>query len=481
MVASVKFKLCGGLGIKLERKTIGKRLIITNFIILLISLVAFFTFVMVVFRSQSLHQEGIYLIEENANFSRNITNTEFKTAPLGSTPAGARYFHIWYYNHDYDLSKINEDFKQRVNVLQRHNANIDFLSDLMLESKLEELSEEPQKIIVNDQVYLAVSNTNAEQFIPGVDKPIGMTLVTLVPYEEVLGLNMQTIGMFATLLIVLATISGVLMYIQAKNITKPIEKLKNITKSYANRDFSESLIVDTGDEIEDLSISIQKMVYQLKYFEKSQISLFRNLSHELKTPLTAISGYAEGLELGRFEDTSAPLKIIQDESIRIKNILEDLIFLSKINSNSEVYSYKRINVVDIVIKSLEKVESIAIMNDIDLEFIPCEEIFVQCDEDKMVRAFINILSNSLKYGKDLIDVKIVRNGTFVDIVFTDNGEGFKQDILDKILEKPLDTTLNGNGLGIMIVKEIVNIHKGILKIENNEATGARVTISLQIV
>lgn len=473
MVESVKYKQFGELDIKLERKTIGKRLVITNFVILIISLITFLSFVLIVIRSESLNSESEDLIRENEGFFINLSSDINKVPPVVTSLSNGRYFHIWYYDIESTPEKHNEDFGNRVIILQRNGASRDFLSDLMLERKLEDLSSQPQKITVNEQLYLAVASSSIKQ-----ENGDEFKLVTLVPYEEILGFDTKIIFSFILLVIILAIVSGTVMYIQSRNITKPIKKLMNTTKSYSNRDFSESLVLDTGDEIEDLSKSVQKMVNQLKEYEKSQISLFRNLSHELKTPLTAISGYAEGIELGRFEDTTAPLKIIQEESIRIKNILEDLIFLSKIESHSEVYSKKKVNIVDTIIKSLEKVESIAIMNDVDLEFEPCGAIEIICDEDKIVRAFINVLSNSLKYGKDNIKVDIIDEKAEVTIVFKDNGDGFACDVLEKLLSKPFDTTLDGNGLGLMIVKEIISAHFGSVNIGNDVNNGAVITIKL---
>ncbi len=321
-----------------------------------------------------------------------------------------------------------------------------------------------EKILVLITPYLLFGEENA--------------IISLLAMNSVNALTFSNIKVFAAVFIVLVVLSFLLICWQSMKITAPLNTLTTRAERYASHDFSEPFAIDTKDEIESLSCSIQIMVESILQHETSQIALFRNLSHELKTPLTAISGYAENIGNGYYNDTSVPLKIIQDECIRIRNILDNLIFLSNIDSNMEVFSCQQWDIVQLVTDCIEKVESIAILNDIDIYYIPPSEISVFCDREKLMRAFINVLSNALKYAKDSIEVQITQRDGMVSISIADNGNGFDESKLDKLFVTTTGASIDGNGMGLLIVNEIIKRHNGTITAQNRATGGALIYITL---
>lgn len=327
----------------------------------------------------------------------------------------------------------------------------------------------PIEFSLNNESYLVYISQNMDE---------NTVIVSLLALESVNSLTTSNIAIFLIVLSLLVGLSFVIISWQAMGITAPLKKLTLVSECYAKQDYSQPFLVQTADEIESLSRSIQTMVECIIVHEKAKTSLFRNLSHELKTPLTAISGYAQNIQSGYYEDIDGPLGIVQEECDRIHHILDDLIFLSKIDSKIELFSFENHNVVSILTQSLEKVESIAILKEIDVEYEPQGGIFIACDKEKLMRAFLNILANGLRHTKDWLKIEIVERETEVSILVTDNGNGFEASKLENLFITTTGETVDGNGLGMLIVNEIIKTHEGQIDVQNLEACGAKITITL---
>jgi signal transduction histidine kinase len=278
-------------------------------------------------------------------------------------------------------------------------------------------------------------------------------------------------------LLVLIAIAVLMIF--SKRLTRPIVKVSNLTKKYAKRDFSNKYIANTNDEIEELSKSISEMAHSLEKQDEQRDKMFRNISHELKTPLTAIYGYAEGIKNGVFKSTKEPLDIIMSESLRIKKLTEDIIYLSKLESHIEVFDLQKSDISDIMIKAIQSIESIAIMKDIDIKYTPSNIEKIPVDADKIHRALINILSNCVKYTNDLIEIDVKDNRDNAEIIVSDNGNGFKKEDIDNLLSGMTKEKSNGSGIGLSIVNEIVRGHSGKFTIANKKIGGAVFKITLK--
>ena len=302
--------------------------------------------------------------------------------------------------------------------------------------------------------------------------------ISLIPLSAVKNLNRRFTFIFLMTVTVLVLLSILILMIFSRRMTEPILKLTNLAKQYSKRDFSNKYTANTNDEIEELSKSISAMAYSLEQQDEQRDKMFRNISHELKTPLTAIYGYAEGIKNGVFENTKEPLDIKMSESLRIKKLTEDIIYLSKLESHIEVFELRKSDISDIMIKAIQSIESIAIMKDIDIKYIPADIEKISVDEDKMHRALINILSNCVKYTNDLIEIDIKNNRDNVEIIISDNGSGFIKEDIDNLLSGMTKEKSNGSGIGLSIVNEIVSGHKGKFIIANKKTGGALFKITL---
>lgn len=458
---------------------ISTRLYVSNMIIVFLSLVLFLSFSTFMQNKQIYTNSQYKLMQEHKITLNELENTKLAVK-----------------KQPYDGSIISfvfnvTDVGENIIPIDRTNNARKINNSKSLKQAIDSYTEDIQKVKIENKSYLLVqtevsdfeSNSNLMKMVSVQNRKNNTTsnkifVVSLLPYEEITTITKESTFTFVAIFLILALFSFVIMIIQAKKLTRPITKLSKVANEYANRHFENTIVVNQSDEIGELSVSIKKMVDNLLNYEKSEIKLFRNLSHDLKTPLTAISGYAEGVANGYYKDIQEPMRIIQEESIRIKCILDDLILLSKLNSNSEEFHFAKCDINKIIIKSLEKIESLAILNDIDLIYTPKENIYIYADEQKMLRVFINILSNALKHTKDKICVDLTLDKDVVTVILSDNGNGFDDKILETIFSHPIGETPDGNGIGMVIVKEIIERHNG--KVYAYNDNGACIKLNLNI-
>lgn len=309
---------------------------------------------------------------------------------------------------------------------------------------------------------------------------IAIVTLSFIPASEMRELGARILFGIILSGFIIAVIAVATISLYSRGLTKPLGKLNAVAKRYASRQFDEKADVRTGDEIGELAASINEMGKSLAAYDQSQHKFFRNVSHELKTPLTAIQGYAEGLQNGIFEDGDATLDIIIEESKRIKELVNNLVYLDKLESGMEPYEFGMYSINETIVSAVRKVESIAILSDVEIAFEPGEDMKLRMDEEKMTRALINILSNCIKYAKDTVWIKAGREKNTFVFECVDNGDGFEEHVLDNLFNKAMASTKEGSGLGLGIAREIVCKHGGMLSAGNHETLGAQFRIQLPI-
>lgn len=463
------------------KSKITKRLIMTNLSILIIALTSFYAVTIYNLNEQAKQQAKQQIIAENSVITERTgqINSLFRDIQQSNPNLSERMEKNSSTKDTYVFPSQNNSVSIHIfcdivdGILTFPEENSYFLERLNFDETVKTVinstpMEIPTEISMNKEPFLV--------YLSEYNEGDGV-IVSLLALESVNSLTTSNISSFLIVLTFLVILSFFVISWQALGITAPLNKLTLVSESYAKQDFSQPFLVETGDEIERLSNSIQTMVESIIAHEKAQTSLFRNLSHELKTPLTAISGYAQNIQNGYYDDTETPLDIIQEECERIHHILDDLILLSKINSKIELFSFKIYDIVGILTQSLEKVESIAILKEIDVEYAPQGEIFILCDKEKLMRAFINILSNAFRHTSNWVKLTIKEDKTKIFISVTDNGTGFEPSKLENLFVSTTGETVDGNGLGLLIVDEIVKKHGGHIAVESLEDSGASITLS----
>jgi two-component system sensor histidine kinase VicK len=223
-----------------------------------------------------------------------------------------------------------------------------------------------------------------------------------------------------------------------------------------------------------------------------QADFVANVSHELKTPLTSIKGYAETLLAGGIDDpgmSKDALEIINSEVDRMKRIVNDLLQLSRLDANRQVWNMQETDVIALVRMAARKQGVTASRKRQQLNLLMKDRSFMSTmDRDRIEQVVTNIISNAVKYTREggRIDVDVVRDEHWLHIIVIDNGIGISELELSRIFErfytgnKARSGDMSGTGLGLPISKEIVEAHGGYLTIDSELGQGTQVIISLPL-
>ncbi len=333
-------------------------------------------------------------------------------------------------------------------------------------------------IEIDNIEYLAYNTIISNNFLNSTARD--ELLVSLISIEEINNIKYDIYYLlFIAILVSILFSANISFYLQ-NNINKPINKLLKATEEISNKNFDATVEVKTNDEFMVLGNSINSMARNLKIRDKEQKQFYETLSHELKTPVAVISGYVQGLKSGIIKDDNKTYDIIIDECDKLKKQLENTIYLSKLDSLKDSYIFETIDMNKVIIESLEQVESVIIINEIDVLFNPSDEVFVKIDKEKMTRAITNILNNCIKYTEDTIDIKVQKDNKNMVLCISDNGEGFPEKLLNQPFSGNIIGDKGGTGVGLTIIKKIVDNHNGKVELYNKKEMGAVYKITLPI-
>ena len=208
-----------------------------------------------------------------------------------------------------------------------------------------------------------------------------------------------------------------------------------------------------------------------------QQTFFQNASHELKTPLMAIQGYAEGIQAG-IMDTGSAAEVILEESDRMTELVEELLDISKIDMGRQQLTLSETDIRELLYDSIRAVEPIVVSGGIAIvpEF-PEEPIMVKCDDTQMRRAVTNILTNGLRYARSELRLTCRADRRQVTIRIQDDGDGIAEADLPHIFDRFYMGKSGKSGIGLALTKEIIHLHRGAIRAYNGE-TGAVFEITL---
>lgn len=263
----------------------------------------------------------------------------------------------------------------------------------------------------------------------------------------------------------------------------------NFNERIKFRDYNKSvklLIINLNRLID----KFQEVVSLNKQYEEDRKKMISNISHDLRTPLTSMLGYIEMLQ----NDTSLTLnekkeylEVIENKGETLRNLIDEFFKLSKIDSDDIKLEIKKIDITEVIrqclISFLKDFESKEINPVIQ---IPEKEIYIDADEKSILRILQNIISNSLKYGNSgkVIGIILKENKDKVTIEIWDKGKGIKKEDLPYIfkrlytVEQSRNSNLKGSGIGLTIVKKLVEKHNGTVEVESipYEKTTFKVTL-----
>lgn len=217
------------------------------------------------------------------------------------------------------------------------------------------------------------------------------------------------------------------------------------------------------------------------YVEKaheSQKWFFQNVSHELKTPMMAVQGCAEGIHTGVLDPVKASGAILE-EAEQMSDLVEELLALSRLESGQANAEFRFTDIREVLYDCLRSTEQLTEQR--KLCITPCfdeKPVSVNCDEVQLRRAFTNIITNALRYAKKEIQIECKADRGKAIVRIRDDGEGIAPELLPHIFDRFYSTRKGGAGIGLSLAKEIVSLHKGTISASNDG--GALFEISLPL-
>ena len=275
-------------------------------------------------------------------------------------------------------------------------------------------------------------------------------------------------------------ISILIAFIFERNLINPVNRLKHNISKFRISGENKWEDINTKDEIADLNTEFKNMAQNLVKYDRQQKDFFQNSSHELKTPLMSIHGYAEAIKDGVVspQDIVPSLDIIIEETNKLAEIVNNIMYLTRLDDNTDAKDkINEINLKDFIEEILSRFEIILNERAIIIRNNVGSDIKIDMEEEHLFRIFSNLISNSIRYAKSEIIIESETDNGII-IRLCDDGTGFEEKELPHVFERFFKGDRGKTGLGLSIVKSTVENYNGTVYAYNRNDTGACVEIHL---
>ena len=272
-------------------------------------------------------------------------------------------------------------------------------------------------------------------------------------------------------------------------VLRPLEKITDATRRYAAGDLQYNIPVNSEDEMGRLASSLNYMSDELNNTGEYERNFIANVSHDFRSPLTSIKGYAEAMLDGTIppEKQEKYLKIVLSETERLTKLTNGILTLNSMDKKRNYLSITDFDINAVIRDTAATFEGRCTPRQISIRlFLTEEKLFVTADLGKIQQVLYNLIDNAIKFSRDSSSIEIesdIRHGkVFVSV--RDHGIGIPRDSLNKIWERFYKTDTSrgrerkGNGLGLAIVKEILNQHGQNITVISTEGVGTEFIFSL---
>jgi len=272
----------------------------------------------------------------------------------------------------------------------------------------------------------------------------------------------------------------IVTFFLSKTITRPIEKLSLFASKIGRGDFAPNDFSFKDEEFESLNVALNNTARQLVLYDSEQKAFFQNVSHELRTPLMSIQCQAEGISCGIMEPGKASETILL-ETQRLSDLVSDLLYISKIDNITTVYETARTDLLELIRSRVNRQQVVAEKKGVyfKLDF-PAEPVNYVCVGELITRAVDNLISNAIRYASSRITLSCVKDPYQITIRVTDDGRGIEAESMPRIFERFYKGKGGNHGIGLSIVKSVVEQHQGSVSAKNASTGGAEFTMTLPL-
>ena len=301
---------------------------------------------------------------------------------------------------------------------------------------------------------------------------------------DINGVKVSIISFLLTIIVLCMIISFFIAIFFLKNYLKPVNDLKVAMNKVSKGEFEYLEELKETREINELIVSYNKMVKEIQHMGTISEEYTANISHEFKTPLATIKGYLDLLVLGdnTKEEQEEYLMMIRNANERLLALTNNILLLNKVD-NREIVKISPFALDNQIREAIIMLENKWKEKNIEIN-IELDEFLIESNEEMLMSVWTNILSNSIKFTEDKghINVKLVSHGEYAEVTIDDDGIGIAQEDLEKIFDRfyQVDNShkVEGNGLGLALVKKIIDKTKGSISVYSEIDTGTTFVIKL---
>ena len=346
--------------------------------------------------------------------------------------------------------------KSDYNYLMKHIGETMTLSD----SSMRQLATSFQ---VNDKTYVLF-----------IQKDIGK--------REMVYVDSAMIAVFCMLIA-----GSITFLVIADIIVKPIGRLNKATNELSKGNYRVRVNYAGNDEIARLNRSFNQMAQQLAKQEETRQQFISDVSHEFQTPLTAIQGFATILKNENLteEQRKKYADIIVFHSKRLSTLSKNMLQLTVLDGEDVKLELHEFSLIEQLNRVIETQDNLALSKNIEIEFHHGKsDITIMGDESRLEQVWINLVNNAIKYTNEngVVTIEVKKNSKDIEVSIEDTGVGMSKEAISHIFERfyrqDKSRSVEGNGLGLSIVKRIVDLHHGTIDVESREDGGSKFTVSL---
>ncbi len=280
--------------------------------------------------------------------------------------------------------------------------------------------------------------------------------------------------------IIMLVLSVALALIIARMVSRPIESLNKSAKVLAEGNYEVQFSCGGYKEINELSDTLNHAALELSKVEKLRRELMANISHDLRTPLALIYGYAEMMNDFPDEINTEQTKLIMDETQRLASLVNDILDVSSLESGAMELNATTYNFTESIGQCLDRLTKLVGKDGYGFIFEHEGNIFVRADKIKMTQVFYNLLVNAVHYSKNDLQIVIrqIPSAASVRIEVEDHGDGINEEDIPYIWDRYYKAgekhkrAITGTGLGLSIVKKIIELHGGSYGVETKPGIGS---------
>lgn len=280
-------------------------------------------------------------------------------------------------------------------------------------------------------------------------------------------------------------------YIVSNTLSRPLIRMEQATRSIAKGELETRLSIASHDEVGNLAQSINDLAAELQQYRDSRQQFFANISHELRTPVTYLEGYAKVLNDGLYEteeERNQYIDIIYQESIRMKHLIHDLFELAIMEEGKYSFQWEWIDLREVVESAVSKVRLKAGDKGITLGVRMTEEaVPLYADGYRVEQILLNLLENAIRYTEQGgVEVVLHKGQGAVQLEVRDTGIGIPQEeipfLFDRFyrVEKSRSRQYGGTGLGLSIVKKLVELQGGAIRVDSEVGKGTVISIRFTV-